>query len=210
MKGEIIKYNENQMLIVAPFDPVIVKQRINQVDVVLNDGRKLSQDQRKKAYALLSDIANYNGDDAGYLHQIFKQKLCRRLDIEEFSLSNCSMTIAREYINMLIDFVLEHGIPSYDTYLTRTDDVDHFLWACLYYKKCCICGKEAEYHHATGSRVGMGRNRNEVPLLNTKGFALCRYHHTEAHQDEVKFCDKHHVNAMKIDTQILDQWNKKQ
>ena len=209
MKGVIKDFDENQMTIIAPFDPIIIQQKIREVTIVLEDGRKLSTDQRKKAWAILRDIEEYNGDSKEYLHQHFKEQLCKRLDIEEFSLSDCSMTIAREYVNLLIDFVLEWGIPCYDTYLNRTNDVDHFLWACLYYKKCCICSKEAEYHHATGSRVGMGRDRKEVPLVGTKGFALCRYHHSIIHQDEVKFCEEHHVYAMEVDQKILDKWNNK-
>lgn len=175
---------------------------------MLEDGRKLSHDQRKKAWSILSDIGAYNGDDAKYLHEVFKQRLCKMLDIESFSLSSCSVTTAREYINLLIDFCLEWGVASYDSYLTVTDDLDKFLWSCLFYKKCCICGKEGEYHHATGSRVGMGRNRKEAPLLGTSGFALCRTHHTEAHQGEIAFCEKHHVYSTELDERIIKRWKK--
>ena len=79
---------------------------------------------------------------------------------EDFSLANTDVTTAREYINYLIEFCLRNDVPCLDRLFNRTDDIDAYLYACLFYGKCAVCGRKAEVHH--WDAVGMGRDRTQI------------------------------------------------
>ena len=97
-----------------------------------------------------------------------------------FSLSNCSMDMAREFINTILEFALEWGIPLSENAIDRTDDIGRYLYFCLIHKKCAVCGKYGEIHHEDA--IGMGNDRRKVDDSNYKKICLCREHHTIAHQ----------------------------
>ncbi len=79
----------------------------------LPDGRTISPEQQRKAYALLQEIAQWSGDylervKASTKHDFMRdhlQGLCREL----FSLPSCDMTTAREYIDYLTELVFFFG-----------------------------------------------------------------------------------------------------
>lgn len=89
-----------------------------------------------------------------------------------------------------------------DSLLNRTDDIDAYLYACLFYGKCVICGKDAEVHHV--DRVGMGRDRRTIVHVGMEAMSLCRVHHTEAHST-AGFADKHHIYGLKLDKIICQK-----
>ena len=70
------------------------------------------------------------------------------------------MDTAREFINTMLDYALEQGIPLLDFALNRTDDIGHYLYACLKLRKCAISGREGEIHHV--DTIGMGNDRRKV------------------------------------------------
>ncbi len=90
-----------------------IQRAYDQVQVGLPDGRTISPEQRRKAYALLREIAQWSGDylervKASTKHDFMRdhlQGLCREL----FSLSSCDMTTAREYIDYLTELVFFFG-----------------------------------------------------------------------------------------------------
>ena len=125
---------------------------------------------------------------------------------EEFSLSNCSVTTARLFINFLIEFAFEHHIPLTDLVLNRTDDISAALYAALMHKRCIVCGKKSELHHEDA--VGMGRKRKEIIHLGMRVISLCAKHHIEAHKiGKLTFNDKHHVYGIAANEQICRVWN---
>jgi hypothetical protein len=69
----------------------------------LNDGRRISADQRKKAHATIADIANWQGECPVYAKMMFKAWFAAYNDIDlgKFSLSDCSVTTARLFISFL-------------------------------------------------------------------------------------------------------------
>ncbi|MGE4213802.1 MAG: putative HNHc nuclease [Anaerotignaceae bacterium] len=190
----------------------IMAKKINRVEIRFDDGRTITADQRKKAYAIIGEISRWSG----YLPEEAKEWLKFYFtaiygQLEYFSLSDCSVTTAREFISYLIDFCLKHDVPCRDSLKDLTDDIGRYLYSCLVNKRCCICGKPADFHHCEGSRVGMGRDRTEVPLLGVDGMALCREHHTECHTiGEETFCNKHHVYGLKIDDELLEKMKNKE
>lgn len=97
-----------------------------------------------------------------------------------FSLSSCSVDTAREFINTILEYALENGVPLSDFAIDRTDDIGKYLYFCIMHKKCCICGRDGEIHHV--DTIGMGNNRNCLDDSGYRKMCLCREHHTIAHQ----------------------------
>lgn len=159
---------------------VIVKKHIKKAEMRFDDGRSISADQRKKAYATIRDIADYTG----YLPEEQKENLkylyIQRTGSDYISLSDCTMDEAREFINVILEYAIENGIPLSEQGINRTDDIGKYLYFCIKHKKCAICGQAGEIHHEDA--IGMGNNRNKIDDSNYKKICLCRKHHTIAHQ----------------------------
>jgi hypothetical protein len=184
-------------------------------EVELVDGRRISTSQRNLIRLLIGDISEHWGwygkleQDSVHFH--LKKRHCFENQVPDFSLSDCSITTARGYIGFLINLILMEEIPTIDIIRDHTDYIGEYLYACVLNKVCAICRKKADYHHGTGHHVGMGRNRNYVPLLGTEGYALCRGHHTEAHtMGQGDFNRKYHIYPIKVDQAIINYWSKKQ
>lgn len=173
----------------------IIKVRNGDVinsEIRIDDNRTITAEQRKKIYATIKDISLYTGHDPEPLKELLKFEYCGISGQEYFSLSDCSITTARLFINYLIEFILENDIPLSDLAINRTDDIDSYLYSCLKNKRCCICGKKAELHH--WDAIGMGRDRTSIDDSKLRKIALCREHHTEAHAiGRDSFEKKYHV-----------------
>ena len=159
------------------------RKRVRKAEIRFDDGRHISAEQRKKAYATIRDIADYTG----YLPEEQKEWLkylhISRTGDDYFSLSNCSMDTAREFINTILEYAIEEGIPLSESGIERTDDIGKYLFFCIMHKKCAVCGKPGEIHHEDA--IGMGNDRRKVDDSNHKKICLCRFHHTIAHQKGV-------------------------
>lgn len=183
----------------------LIRKRITKAEVRFDDGRTISNEQRKKIYASIRDIANWNGEVPEYMKEYLKYDYCIRSGEEYFSLSTCSMDLARDFITHIIDFVLEHNIPLSDIAINRTEDIDKYLYSCLKYRRCCITGKpNAEVHHVTGSRVGMGRSRVKISHLGLELIALSSEWHKKVHiEGEVDIFNAYKIYGIKLDKQTL-------
>ena len=158
----------------------------------IDDGRTITAEQRKKAYATLGDISDYTGDVPEYLKEHFKYRFMIDTGADYFSFSDCSVTIAKEFITYLLNHCLLHGIPLRESLLDRTDDIDAAIYISLKHKKCVLCGKDGEVHH--WDSIGMGQDRAKVDDSDMRKLCLCRKHHSEAHQiGRDSFEKKYHV-----------------
>ena len=189
--ADIKQYRENTAgtdLVISISDMklgnMIRRKGLRHAELRFDDGRHISVEQRKKAYATIRDIADW----AGYLPEEMKEHLkyehMIRTGDAYFSLSNCSMDTAREFINTILEFALENGVPLSEDALNRTDDIGRYLYCCIRHKKCAICGKDGEIHHEDA--IGMGNDRKRVDDSDYRKICLCREHHTAAHQMGVK------------------------
>lgn len=63
IKGYIKDIDSDCITITAPFKDYmsVIKQEITECEIRLDDGRRISADQRKKIYALLRDISEWSG-----------------------------------------------------------------------------------------------------------------------------------------------------
>ena len=165
-------------------------------EIRIDDGRVITAEQRKKIFATIKDISLYTGDHPEELRAWLLYDYCIQTGEMPFSLSNCSISQARDYITFIIDFILREDIPLSDVALNRTDDIDRYLWSCIKYKRCAICGQAGEIHH--WDAVGMGRDRREIDDSQNKKMCLCRKHHGEAHNmGNSAFEKKYHVYGIK-------------
>lgn len=206
--GKIIDVRQDGFTAFVPYDNIrrLCVRQYDSIQVGLPDGRSITPEQRRKAYALMGEIAAYTGytpEEAKLtLKHEFVQKHMEALQKELFSLSNCDMTTAREFISYLIDFCLTFSVPTHQPLVALCDDLERYIYACLLCKKCCVCGKRAELHHV--DRIGMGNDRTKVTHIGRRCLPLCREHHMEIDQigDEA-LCARYHVEPVKIDARIV-------
>lgn len=197
--AKIISYDGKQ-LVVAPDDLItreLLQKQIGNIELRLNDGRTITADQRKKVFAIIRDISFWSGHDPEYIRRLLTWDF-RSIDGKpDFSLSDVDMSTARDFITYLIDFCFLQNVPTRDTLLNRTDDINKYLYLCLEHRKCAICNRPAEVHHV--DRIGMGRDREHVVHVGLLAMALCREHHIMAHTDEKKLFEANHIYGIKLD-----------
>lgn len=191
------------VLVPTENNTVFEKQNITACRVRFDDGRTISADQRKKIYATVRDIADYTGDLPEYMKEWLKYRFIEKYGGEYFSLSDCTVTTARDFISFLIDFCFEQNIGTRDTLLNRTDDISRYLYSCLANRRCAVCNSKGEIHHCEGSRVGMGFDRNKIDNIGRRAICLCRKHHHIAHNDEAKFFEKYHIYGIELDGYLV-------
>lgn len=179
------------------------------VEIILWDGRRISPEQRRKCYALLGEIAEYT-DGIRTAETVDEQKrllkmefMLKRMEATErrmFSLADCDMSTAREFITYLVDFIVANDIPTRVPLIDNCDDIAAYMYACTMHRKCAVCGKPADIHHCEGSRIGAGVDRTKVHQLGREVLPLCRVHHTELHtMPESEFVKKYHLQKVKLD-----------
>lgn len=184
----------------------------DQVLVVWQDARMRTPEQIRKAWALMGEIAEYQGEtkDDVYAEQktAFSVKHLDILQGELFRLSSATVSAARAFITMLVEIIIEYGIPTKEPLYGLCDDIHRYVYACLMNKKCVVCGRKTELHHY--DHVGMGRNRREIDHIGMRAYPLCREHHDEIHRiGEKAFDEKYHLEPIVIDEKIARKYGLK-
>ena len=185
------KYKESEkgteLLITIPgkrIGEIITEKRIKNAELRFDDGRTISIEQRKMAYATIRDIADYTGylpeEQKEWLKVLYIIKTGRK----NISLSDCSMDEAREFINVILEYAIENGVELREEGINRADDIGKYLYFCIKHRKCAVCGRDGEIHHEDA--IGMGNDRRAMDDSNHKKICLCRNHHTIAHQQGVE------------------------
>lgn len=171
--------------------------------IIIHDPRQITPKQRKFLYAMYYDIAVFSEGycdnlSKTYWNNFFKQLLIENELLDEhISLSNCSMEEANILIDFVLEFVFRNNIPLRLETIKEYDDMERWQYMCLKYRKCCVCGKNAEIHHYNA--IGIGHDRKKVDDSKHLKMALCRSHHQEIHsmaRDE--FCKKYHIKAIRL------------
>lgn len=213
--GKITDINETGVASIKAIVPDMnraVLRKYSTVHIIFDDGRRISCTQRRKCYALLGEIAEYT-DGIRTAETVDEQKrllkmefMLKRMEATErrmFSLADCDMSTAREFITYLIDFIIANDIPTRVPLIDNCDDIAAYMYACAMHRKCAVCGKPADIHHCEGSRIGAGVDRAKVHQLGREVLPLCRVHHTECHaMPESEFVKKYHLQAVKLDEQL--------
>ena len=211
LDGKIADYSNGIITAKADFNNTERFCRISPGEclVVLKDSRTITAEQRRKAYALLGEIADYMGEMPEYTKRLFKLKFIhdelKGIADDVFSLSNCDVTIAHDFITYLIDFIIAHEIPTKVPLAELCEDVEKFVYSCAMKKICCVCGKKAELHHydAIGSRY----DRDKPVHEGLRALPLCREHHIRAHEiSKETFLEEYHLQPITIDKSICKKW----
>lgn len=184
----------------------------DEVTVIWKDSRAISNEQRRKAWALMTEIAAFQGQSKeetyGEQQAAFTLKHLETLQDGLFHLSTATVSSARAFITMLVETVIEYGIPTKEPLYGLCDDLARYTYACLMNKKCAVCGKKTELHHVQA--VGMGRNRREIDHIGMLALPLCREHHEEAHRlGNSRFLELYHLEPIQIDERIAKKYNLK-
>ncbi|MDU7339343.1 MAG: putative HNHc nuclease [Clostridium sp.] len=207
IKGYVSAYEDRVLTVVAPLedDYLLIKRNITECEIRLDDGRKISADQRKKIYATMRDISIWSGHLPDEIKAVSKYDFIAKTGCDYFSLSDCSMTTANEFLSYLIDFCIEQDIPTTDRLLDRSPDTARYLYTCIIHKKCCITGEKSELHHMDA--VGAGRDRKEIIHKGMRVLPLSREMHKEIHSIGIDtFCNKYHVFGIKMDDYLCQIW----
>lgn len=179
----------------------IVEKKARYAEIRIDDGRSITSLQRRKAYATIRDISSWTGYLPEEQKEWLKYLYIERTGNPYFSLSDCSMDTAREFINVILDYALEEGIPLSERGIERTDDIGRYLYSCIKNKRCAVCGRPGEIHHVDA--IGAGRDRRYVDDSGYRKICLCREHHTAAHQRGMKaFEQMYHVYGIVVQEDI--------
>ena len=179
----------------------IVEKKARYAEIRIDDGRTITSLQRRKAYATIRDISSWTGYLPEEQKEWLKYLYIERTGNPYFSLSDCSMDTAREFINTILDYALEEGIPLSERGIERTDDIGRYLYSCIKNKRCAVCGRPGEIHHVDA--IGAGRDRRHVDDSGHRKICLCREHHTAAHQRGMKaFEQMYHVYGIVVQEDI--------
>ena len=174
------------------------------VEVRIDDGRTITAEQRRKIYATIRDIADWNGDTPDAVKAYFKWSFCGDEEHEDFSLSNVDRETATAFLTYLIDFCIQWGVPCSDPLWDRCEDVERYVYACVMTRTCCITGhKNAQIHHV--DRVGMGRNRDTICHVGMRVLPLDPALHTMIHYQggEEELYQKHHVTPIALTEKMV-------
>ena len=179
----------------------ITEKKARYAEIRIDDGRTITSLQRRKAYATIRDISSWTGYLPEEQKEWLKYLYIERTGNPYFSLSDCSMDTAREFINIILDYALEEGIPLSERGIERTDDIGRYLYSCIKNKRCAVCGRPGEIHHVDA--IGAGRDRRYVDDSGYRKICLCREHHTAAHQRGMKaFEQMYHVYGIVVQEDI--------
>lgn len=182
-----------------------LRQSPREARVLLVDRRAITAEQRKKIYALIGEIGEWVGEYPETLKRQLKLDFrLKRLErmCGDFSLADCPEALASEFIDYLVEFIIENGVPTKVPLIELCEDIEREIYSCLIHKRCIVCGRKAELHHI--DRVGIGNDREEVDHLGRRCLPLCRGHHKELHTiGDKAFIDRYHLSdRVKIDEKI--------
>jgi hypothetical protein len=174
-----------------------------QAEVRILDPRCHTPEQHGKVFALCKEIARWSGHCKAELidwawtspedaRHGLTDDFCAKRGLPKFSMADADMTTCSEFIGYLVDFCLANGVATSYPIGHYADDMEACIVACLTYRKCILCGREADIHHVKA--IGMGFDRSRVIHIGMPALPLCRKHHAEAHQAGVDtFLERTHL-----------------
>jgi hypothetical protein len=140
---------------------------------------QITPDQRAKIFALIKDIAAYSGDGKENMREQLTEIFCDEQQIPKFSLSDCMSDTAAAFINWLISFAFEQGVPLKENPVEGLDDIESYIKICIAHRKCCVCGQD-------GALVKWETKEDSTELF-------------------IPLCDAHKMKAAKVGRRAFNQ-----
>lgn len=167
----------------------------------------ITNDQRKKIFALINDICEYTGyiNDEMYIKMKFYYMAYSGCDTFSISHNGVSKDFASRFIEFIIEWCFQMGVPFLNREYQLSSDINRTLFIYLKYRSCFVCGKpHSDVHHVNGSTIGMGNNRKKVNHVGRFVVCLCREHHKVIHSlGERAFFKKHHLAPVKLNEETV-------
>ena len=212
VEAEIVGAKEGKLWLSLPITPQIenhISDLEKTVAVELTTAESITAKQRRKCFLLIKFISEWWGyTPVEATKEITKLMFASTGETisPEFSLSDCSKEVAKKYITYLIDFCLTEGIPCGEPLWKLCEDIPKYVWVCAVNKRCAVCGKKAQWHHAE-DRVGMGRTRTEICHIGMRGLPLCARHHHECHtMPQSEFNKRYLLESIAVDEKIASTY----
>lgn len=153
--------------------PVTIEILVN-AQKVIEDMNRITEDQRKKCYALFKDFAKEYGDTAENVKELLKQEYCASVGLKhsQFSLSDCTTNTAKDFIDWVIQYSQMKG---YGFAFKETQSEFGML---LSNKKCFVCQSNGTvYGNEQGKLCLCDKHKEELTAVGTKEFM--QLHHIE-------------------------------
>ncbi|QBO35407.1 hypothetical protein EQG49_02470 [Periweissella cryptocerci] len=210
--AKLDKFNSKQVLLngfdSAEFahDLALWNVRHNEVMLLVDDRRGHTPEQHRKIFAIVGDFAKWSGEDLETERFFLTIDFLQESGIEPFSLSykseeQASVTVAKQFINWLLDRAIAWNVPLHERPSELTDDIYSAMLMGLKHRSCVICGEHADIHHV--DVVGL-TGRDNTDHRRNRLMALCRTHHSEIEQIGFeKFDSLHHVEGIKLQEDLL-------
>lgn len=202
-QGQLTEIVEGKGFIVfVPFPDtyLLEKREITRFHVEAADNREASDKQKHSVHMLISYISKWSGHWKNELRQYLKDKFCYINECEPFSMRSVDMTTCREFITYLVDFCIHNNVPMKHKLSDLCEDSRRYVYKCLEYQKCAVCGiTEADIHHCTGTRIGMGRDRRQIIHEGLVCISLCGKHHNLCHNGEADFLGRERLVGVALD-----------
>ncbi|TPR43177.1 hypothetical protein DY124_06265 [Apilactobacillus micheneri] len=180
----------------------------SEVNLLVDDGRTITNDQRKKAWAMLHDISDFTGYSILETEELMKVRfICIESRPKWFSLSDCSIDVAKDFIEFLIKFCLDQDIPFTTKVFDEIQQSYGLRVQLLKHRICFVTGKPgADVDHV--ETIGSGRNRRHVNQVGMYAWTLTRELHEERHKIGVKsFAKKYQIKPVKLTRELIEELN---
>ena len=180
-----------------------------EVKVILQDLRKITEQQRKFIFALIGEISHYTGEHKEELRTRLSIANAIYREVEVESLSDASVSYSNDLIEFIILHMIDHEIPFSNKPLLEYEYSFNTkqVYAMALKRICVVCGRRADLHHL--DKIGMGNNRNNIDHVGLRVLPLCRDHHNEIHMTgDDKFINKYILTPIVVDKK-LDYFIKK-
>lgn len=176
---------------------------VRTAEIIIEDGRTITHEQRKKIYATMRDIAEWSGDVPEAVKSYFKWSFCGDEEHDMFSLSDVDRETASAFLTYLIDFCIQNAVPCSDPLWERCEDIERYMYRCVMTRTCCITGTQgAQIHHV--DRVGR-RKRREICHIGMRVVPLSPELHMQVHteRDETEFYESHHIVPIALTEEMV-------
>src|SRR5574344_1447378 len=142
-----------------------------------------TDEQRRHYWALVNDYHKYTGDRKGIINLRLKSIYMITKDTDKepsVARGKMSKSDVAEWLQMIIEFYIDNGIPFHHPEGYDPADVSKMLYKMTMKRMCWITGKPGDIHHAS-NLVGMGNKRSTHNHLDSTYMCLSREKHQEIH-----------------------------
>lgn len=206
IKGRLVEFELSSDLDIEKVERNAVG-RLIQANIGFQNKNMITDDQRKKIFALINDICEHTGymNDEMYIKMKFYYMAYSGCDVFSISRNGVPKEFASRFIEFIIEWCFQMGVPFMNRDYHLSSDENRTLFIYLKYRSCFVCGKQhSDVHHVNGSTIGMGGNRKKVQHIGRYVMCLCREHHTQYHvEGESKFLSKHHLIPIKLTDELV-------